>query len=85
MILKDTTEMMCSDDYKERFAAEYYQTKIRYERLKNFCNKIEVAQITNAEEPKHDCPLELLREQQKCMGMYLSALEKRAMIENIEL
>lgn len=85
MILKDTIEMMCSDDYKERFAAEYRQTKIRYERLKNFCNKIEVAQMTGAEEPKHDCPLELLREQQTHMGMYLSALEKRAIIENIKL
>lgn len=30
MELKDTIEMMTSDDYKERFKAEYYQTKIRY-------------------------------------------------------
>lgn len=34
---------------------------------------------------KHDCPLELLREQQKYMGLYLSVLEKRALIENIVL
>lgn len=34
---------------------------------------------------KHDCPLELLREQQKYMGLYLSILEKRALIENVEL
>ena len=32
-----------------------------------------------------DCPLELLREQQKYMGLYLSVLEKRALIENIVL
>ena len=25
--------MMLSSDYKERFRAEYYQTKIRYEKL----------------------------------------------------
>ena len=34
MELKDTIEMMNSADYKERFKAEYYQTKIRYEKLK---------------------------------------------------
>lgn len=85
MELKETVEMMNSADYKERFKAEYYQTKIRYEKLKNFCNRIEVAQMTGAEEPKHDCPLELLREQQKYMGMYLSVLEKRAIIEDITL
>lgn len=29
MELKDTVELMNSDDYKDRFKAEYYQTKIR--------------------------------------------------------
>lgn len=85
MKLEDTAGLMNSADYKERFLAEYQQTKIRYEKLKNFCNKIEVAEMTNTEAPKHDCPLELLREQQKYMGMYLSILEKRAIIENIDL
>ena len=28
--LKDTIQNMVSEDYKERFKAEYYQTKIRY-------------------------------------------------------
>lgn len=31
MDLRNTAEMMLSSDYKERFRAEYYQTKIRYE------------------------------------------------------
>lgn len=83
--LSDTITGMQSENYKERFIAEYEQTKIRYEKLKNFCNKIEVAEMTGVEAPKHDCPLALLREQQKYMGMYLSALEKRAIIENIDL
>ena len=83
--LKDTITGMQSTDYKERFIAEYEQTKIRYEKLKNFCNKIEVAEMTGTEAPKHDCPLSLLREQQKCMGMYLSILEKRALIEGIDI
>ena len=30
MKLIDTIELMSSNDYKERFLAEYYQTKIRY-------------------------------------------------------
>lgn len=85
MELKETVELMNSVDYKDRFIAEYHQVKIRYEKLKNFCNKIEVETMLGKEVTKHDCPLELLREQQKCMGLYLSVLEKRALIENVEL
>lgn len=33
MELKDTVEMMTSSDYKERFKAEYYQLKLRYDKL----------------------------------------------------
>lgn len=83
--LRDTVTGMQSTDYKERFIAEYVQTKIRYEKLKNFCNKIEVAEMIGTEAPKHNCPLSLLREQQKHMGMYLSVLEKRAIIEDIDI
>ena len=85
MELKETIDLMCSSNYKERFIAEYRQTKIRYEKLKNFCNKIEVETMLGKEVTKHDCPLQLLREQQKYMGLYLSILEKRALIENIKL
>lgn len=91
MELKDTIEMMISKDYKERFKAEYYQTKERYERLKNFNNKIEAYELLDyekkifTEKPKHDCPLSLLKEQQKAMGQYLHILEIRAVIEKIEL
>lgn len=85
MELKETVELMNSEDYKERFVAEYRQVKIRYEKLNNFCNKIEVETMLGKEVTKHDCPLELLREQQKYMGLYLSVLEKRALIENIVL
>ena len=90
MELKDTVEMMGSENYKERFKAEYYQTKIRYEKLKFFADKIEAAQITcglktSVEEPKHDCPYYLLRDQQRAMGEYLHILEVRAIIEGIAL
>ena len=103
--LRQTIDMMTSDDYKERFKAEYYQTKIRYERLKKFNNKIEAAERMkmygermkmygermklygnkSLSEPPHDCPDDLLREQQSTMGEYLHLLEIRAEIENIEL
>ena len=90
MELKDTIEMMTSEDYKERFKAEYQQTKIRYEKLKAFNKRIEAAWRANVNEskipvPKHDCPDEILREQQALMGQYLHILEVRAVIEGIEL
>lgn len=83
--LKNTVDMMLSEDYKDRFTAEYFQTYSRYMRLKRFCNKIEAAQIKGITEPEHDCPLPLLREQQRAMGEYLHILELRAEIENIDI
>lgn len=90
--LKETTKAMCSDDYKERFKAEYQQLKIRYEKLMKFNHTIEAAERTKhnynctpVPMPKHDCPEELLRQQQSVMGEYLHILEVRAIIEGIEL
>lgn len=83
--LEDTSVLMTSEDYKNRFVAEYAQTKIRYEKLKNFCNRIEAAKLAGTEEPKHDCSLELLRSQQRIMGEYLHIMEIRAVIEEVEL
>lgn len=107
MELKETIELMQSGDYRERFKAEYLQTKIRYEKLKAFNTKIEAAYRTGGnvprdsnavrpeccgaecsvvvEMPKHDCPDDLLREQQRVMGEYLHLLEVRAVIEGIDL
>lgn len=84
--LKETIDLMVSDDYRDRFKAEYQQTKIRYEKLKNFCNRIEVGnEGLNVVPPEHDSPYWLLREQQGNMGEYLHTLELRALIEGIEL
>lgn len=91
MTLNDTIAMMNSEDYKERFKAEYQQTKIRYEKLKAFNTKIEASRRTSYEMskkvpmPEHDCPDDILREQQSIMGQYLHILEVRAVIEGIEL
>lgn len=84
--LADTVEGMLHPDYKERFKAEYQQTKIRYEKLKEFNTKIKAAHMSSVVEmPKHDCPDELLREQQSIMGQYLHVLEVRAKIEHIDI
>lgn len=85
MELYETIEGMTSTDYRERFKAEYRQTKIRYEKLKDFCNRIEPAARTGMEPPEHSCPLDLLQEQQKYMGLYLKMMEIRAVIEEVAL
>lgn len=74
-------------DYKERMAEEYWATKMRYEKLKWFNTQLEAHEMMPNEVPqmKHDCPLSLLREQQKHMGEYLHVLQLRAIIECVDL
>ena len=81
MDLKDTVELMGSADYKDRFKAEYYQTKIRYEKLHKMLIRYEAGTLNF--EPT--CSKELLQTQSFHMGMYLHQLEIRAEIEGIEL
>ena len=81
MDLKDTIEMMSSEDYKERFKAEYQQVKIRYDKLDEMTVKYEAGTLNFT--PK--CPLELLIEQKRHMGCYIRCLKVRAEIEGIEL
>lgn len=81
MELKDTIELMNSEDYKERFRAEYLQTKIRYDKLHIMTIKYEAGTLNF--EPS--CSLELLKEQKSYMGNYLRILEVRAEIEGIDL
>lgn len=81
MELKDTVVSMNSEDYKERFIAEYCQTKIRYDKLHKMCIKYEAGTLNF----KPNCSLELLKEQKAYMGNYLRMLEIRAEIEKIPL
>ncbi len=88
--LEHLVELMESENYRDRFVAEYIQMKQRYEKLKRFNTKIEAATRTRhldngVDEPIHDCPAGLLREQQAAMGEYLHLLEVRAVIEDIDL
>ena len=81
MKLSDTVKMMNSADYKERFKAEYWQTKIRYEQLHRMTVKYEAGTL----DLEPDCELSLLLEQKKYMGLYLNRLEVRAEVEGIGL
>jgi hypothetical protein len=81
MELVETINLMNSTDYKERFKAEYLQTKIRYDKLHKMIIKYEAG--TLGFDPS--CNIGLLKEQKSLMGNYLYVLEVRAEIENIEL
>ena len=83
MELKDTIELMTSDDYKDRFRAEYWQTKIRYDKLHKLHKMlVRYDAGTLSFEPTN---ISLLREQAAAMWNYLYYLEIRAEVEKIEL
>lgn len=79
--LEDTIELMKSDDYKERFVAEYLQTKIRYNNLHRMIVKMEAGTL----EFTPDTSILILKNQKSFMGQYLNQLEIRAEIEGIPL
>lgn len=81
MQLKDTVEMMNSEDYKERFKAEYYQLLLRLDGLAGMLIKWENGMLDF--EPK--CSKETLENQVIFMQGYMSILRLRAEIEGIEL
>lgn len=81
MELNYTIEMMDSTDYKERFKAEYYQLKIRYEKLMKMIEQWDNNQLSS----NPTCPRSIYSLQTKAMYDYLAVLEVRAAIEGIEL
>lgn len=81
MTLTYTVEMMFSEDYKERFKAEYWQTKMRYNKLHKMIIRYEAGTLDFTP----SCPIEVLKEQRRHMGEYLHSLEVRAEIESIDL
>jgi len=73
MTLKDTVDMMLSDDYKERLKAEYYQLAIRQARLE--LRLKELYQL-DLDSPIRNTMIPLC-EQQYGMSVYMSALRTR--------
>ena len=85
MKMSDTIGKMLSKDSKDRMLAEYWQTKIRYRKLKAFTNRIEAARLQKKPEPQHSCSYDLLRKQQSIMGEYMHVLELRFAIDGLNI
>lgn len=81
MVFDETIELMKSPDYKDRFLAEYWQVKIRTERLQTMLIKYKAGTLTF----KPKCTYEKFYEQLYHMKAYLGILKERAKIEGIEL
>jgi len=81
MELKDTIEMMQSPDYKERFKAEYWQVKIRLEKLTKMLEGCRHGTLPF----KPRCSYNLLNEQRINMEDYCNTLVVRAKVEGIDL
>ena len=81
MQLQDTVQMMNSSEYQERFKAEYYQLKIRYEKLQTMLKKWDkgILEFTPA------CPRSTYNLQISAMENYLAVLESRAVMEGVQL
>ena len=81
MKLKDTIELMISQDYKERFIAEYQQLVIRYKGLKAMLEKWDKGELSFVP----TCPRSTYNIQIRAMADYIAVLEARAVMEGVNL
>ena len=81
MTLNETAKLMLSEDYKERFIAEYWQVRNRVQKLKSMLIKWEDGMLNFTP----SCSKELLSHQCDVMIEYRDILEERAKIEGIDL
>ena len=81
MDLERLTELMKSEDYKDRFRAEYYQLEDRIDKLENMLEKYKAGALNFTP----SCSYELLSYQLQTMNAYKRVLEERAEIEGIEI
>lgn len=79
--LVDTAILMKSDDYKDRFIAEYQQLVIRYNGLKRMLENWDRNELPFTP----TCPRSTYNMQIKAMTDYIAVLEARAVMENIDL
>ena len=79
--LQKTVYAMTSDDYKQRFIAEYAQVVIRANKLADVIN----GYFNETLDFKPECSIWMLIEQYVIMKHYIEILQKRAEIENIDL
>ena len=81
MELERLIELMKSEDYKDRFRAEYYQLEDRIDKLANMLEKYKAGTLNFTP----SCSYELLSYQLQTMNVYKRVLEERAEIEGIEI
>ena len=81
MKLKDTVDLMLSDKYDDRLAAEYQQLDIRIEKLEKMLEKYKNDEL----DFKPACSYDLLHTQLVHMKCYLNTLEVRADLEEIDI
>ena len=81
MTLKDTAKLMVSDDYKDRFKAEYFQLKIRHDKLCAMLNNWDTRNLEFAP----TCCRNLYDGQMLAMRWYLCVLVNRARLEGVDL
>jgi hypothetical protein len=79
--LNDTAALMASADYKERFAAEYYQLETRCEKLQAMVEKWDKGELNFTP----TCPRSTYDLQLRAMADYKAVLEIRAKLEGVEL
>lgn len=81
MTLQDTCNMMTSEDYKERFRAEYMQLVIRRNKLENMLCKWDMDELSFVP----TCPRTTYDMQIEAMNRYIAVLEARATMEGVAL
>ena len=69
------------NNYKQRFINEYVELKDRYKKLHKMLTKYDACRL----EFIPTCPIDMLRTQEDIMLKYLSILEARAIVEDVEL
>ena len=79
MELKDTVEMILSSDYKERFKAEYWQLRIRHDKLQKMVDNWDKLDFTPI------CAYSTYVCQLLAMEDYMALLRSRAEQEEVKL
>lgn len=79
--LDETISYMVGDYYMHRFKAEYYQLKIRLDKLEDMLNKWAKGKLKFTP----TCPRSTYDLQIRAMKDYLAILEARAKMENVDL
>ena len=75
--LQDTVDLMLSDDYRTRLLAEYWQLRIRSQKLSKFIEKVKTENIAI------EGSLSLREIQLKLMEALLLVLKERAEVEHL--